>query len=109
MLSKREQKLRRYVKDGTEDWSNKNAKQYSRLYKRSNVTPYVHIMVYHVPEFIGRYKSLKMFSRQSLEKTMGLTRQAFMLKSNMILKQTYSNMTDAKVCFQNSSKSHEVM
>ena len=69
----------------------------------------MHIMVYHVPEFIGRYKSLKMFSGQSLEKTMDLTWQAFMLKSNMILKQTYSNMTDAKVCFQNGSKSYEDM
>ena len=39
-------------------------------------------MVYHVPEFIEKYKSLKVFSGQSLEKTMDLTRRAFMLKSN---------------------------
>lgn len=44
------------------------------LYKRSNITPYMHIMVYHVPEFIEKYKSLKMFSGQSLEKTIDLTR-----------------------------------
>ena len=36
-----------------------------RLYKRTNVTPYVHIMACHVPELIKKYKSLKMFSGQS--------------------------------------------
>jgi len=39
-------------------------------------------MVWHVPKIIKKYESLKIFSGQSLEKTMDLTQRAFMLKSN---------------------------
>jgi len=33
-------------------------------YKPHNVTPYMHIMAYHVPNFIRQYGSIKQFSCQ---------------------------------------------
>ena len=41
-------------------------------YSRTRVTPYMHIMVYHVPHFLDLYKTVKMFTGQGVEKTMTL-------------------------------------
>ena len=35
-------------------------------YKPSRVTPYMHIMAYHAPDFIRRYGNIKMFSCQGI-------------------------------------------
>ncbi len=35
-------------------------------YARSNVTPYMHAMVYHAPYFLTKYKSLEIFTGQGL-------------------------------------------
>ncbi|KAL5474608.1 hypothetical protein EMCRGX_G026580 [Ephydatia muelleri] len=36
-------------------------------YEKSHVTPYMHCMVYHVPECIRRYGNLRTFSGQGVE------------------------------------------
>ena len=37
-------------------------------YKRANVTPYMHAMVYHIPTFFEKYKTVKLFTGQGVEK-----------------------------------------
>lgn len=39
-------------------------------YKRVNVTPYMHAMVYHIPTFLQNYKTIKLFTGQGVGKTM---------------------------------------
>ena len=52
----------------SKDWVNLFLKlgkyPFSDGYQNSKVTPYIHIMVYHVPTFIDKYKSIKQFSSQ---------------------------------------------
>ena len=38
------------------------------LYQKSDVTPYMHAFVMHVPQFLRMYKSLTFFNQQGLEK-----------------------------------------
>jgi len=37
-------------------------------YDHKNITPYIHVMVFHVPEIMKKFKSLKIFSGQGVEK-----------------------------------------
>ena len=39
-------------------------------YRWLNVTPYMHAMVYHIPTFFMKYKSVKLFTGQGVEKIM---------------------------------------
>lgn len=39
-------------------------------YKKADVTPYMHALVYHVPLFMKKYKPVKPFTGQGVEKTM---------------------------------------
>ncbi len=51
-------------------------------YAKKNVTPYMHILVYHVPESIRQFGSIKVFTGQGLEKSMDVTRRIYMRKVN---------------------------
>ena len=42
--------------------------KFSEGYDRKSVTPYMHIMIYHVPYFLKKYRSLKQFTGQGVEK-----------------------------------------
>jgi hypothetical protein len=47
----------------------RNSSQYVRgLYCKEDVTPYMHAMVFHVPEFLQLYRGIRLFSCESLEK-----------------------------------------
>ena len=35
-------------------------------YQKKNVTPYMHCMVYHVPEMLKKYGNLRQFSGQGM-------------------------------------------
>ena len=37
-------------------------------YNKTRVTPYMHILVYHVPVFLKQYSTLKVFTGQGVEK-----------------------------------------
>ena len=41
---------------------------FTNIYQSKNVTPYMHIMVMHVPEFLIQYKNLVIFTQQGMEK-----------------------------------------
>lgn len=43
-------------------------KKFTSIYQSKNVTPYIHTMVMHVPEFLIKYKSLVIFTQQGMEK-----------------------------------------
>ena len=51
-------------------------------YKRANVTPYMHAMVYHVPIFFQKFKSVKVFTGQGVEKNNDFARNTVLNKSN---------------------------
>lgn len=51
-------------------------------YKRADVTPYMHSLVYHVPLFIKKYKSVKLFTGQGVEKNNDMARNIVLRKSN---------------------------
>ena len=43
-------------------------------YKRANVTPYMHAMVYHIPRFLEDYQTIKLFTGQGVEKNNDMAR-----------------------------------
>ncbi|CAB3981176.1 Hypothetical predicted protein, partial [Paramuricea clavata] len=51
-------------------------------YRRDNVTPYMHIMCYHVPVFIEKYGSIKQFTGQGVEKNNDDAKRMVFQKSN---------------------------
>ena len=42
--------------------------KFTSIYQSKNVTPYIHIMVMHIPEFLMKYKNLVIFTQQGMEK-----------------------------------------
>ena len=51
-------------------------------YQKSRVTPYMHIMVFHVLHFLTLYKTISTFSGQGVEKNNDVARSTVMKKSN---------------------------
>ena len=62
-------------------------------YQPKNVTPYLHVLVYHVPYFVGRYGSLIQFSGQGVEKTNDIVKQIHQARSSKI-----DATTEALIC-----------
>ena len=53
-------------------------------YQPSNVTPYLHVLLYHVPFFVSKYGSLSKFTGQGAEKTNDIIKQIHQSKSNKL-------------------------
>ncbi|CAB4030363.1 Hypothetical predicted protein [Paramuricea clavata] len=53
-------------------------------YNKSRVTPYLHIMVYHVPQFLRLFKTMRIFSGQGVEKNNDVARSTVLRKSNKL-------------------------
>ena len=51
-------------------------------YKRTNVTPHMHAMVYHIPKFFEAHKSVKLFTGQGVEKNNDMARSIVLHKCN---------------------------
>lgn len=51
-------------------------------YERPRVTPYFHMIAYHIPTFISKYGSLKQFTGQGVEKKNDTAKKIFFHKSN---------------------------
>lgn len=51
-------------------------------YAKVNVIPYMHLMVYHIPQFLQTFKSLKIFTGQGVEKNNDQARNIVLHKSN---------------------------
>ena len=41
---------------------------FKSIYQSKDVTPYMHILLYHVPEVLQRYGTIAIFNQQGLEK-----------------------------------------
>ena len=50
-------------------------------YRKKNVMPYMHIMVYHISKFLELYKTVKFFSGQGVERNNDLARNIVLNKS----------------------------
>ena len=57
-------------------------KQYVRCTDGEKLIPYVHIFVFHVPEFIEVYKNLNLYSMQALEKLNSITKSNYFKQTN---------------------------
>ena len=42
--------------------------KYKKVFFQNEITPYIHIFVYHLPEFVKRYKDINLFNTEGLEK-----------------------------------------
>jgi hypothetical protein len=51
-------------------------------YKKANVTPYIQAMVYHVPIFFQKFKTVKIFTGQGVEKNNDVAITTVLRKSN---------------------------
>ena len=51
-------------------------------YERKRVTPYMHIMVAHIPWFFKMYKAVKIFTGQGVERNNDVARSTVLRKSN---------------------------
>ena len=51
-------------------------------YERKRVTPYMHIMVGHIPWFFQMYKTVKIFTGQGIERNNDVARSIVLRKSN---------------------------
>ena len=51
-------------------------------YEKNRITPYMHIMVTHIPRFFELHKSVKIFTGQGVEKNNDMARGIILRKSN---------------------------
>ena len=51
-------------------------------YGKSNVTPYMHMLVYHVPKFLSDVHRMKIFTGQGVERTNDVVRSIYHKKCN---------------------------
>ena len=119
----------------SKDWVNLFLKlgkyPFSDGYQNSKVTPYIHIMVYHVPTFIDKYKSVKQFSSQgsyidkqilhfmhvgwtfifqALKKTMMWLRQSILrTATNGMLQQTFLETSIDCLSLETVQEGREIM
>ena len=68
------------------DTFRKDAKQwvlnFTMIYQSKNVTPYIHILAQHIPEFIQKYSNISQFAQQGLEKLNNQTTIDFVKSMN---------------------------
>lgn len=51
-------------------------------YERRRITPYMHIMVAHIPKFLEKYKNVKIFTGQGVERNNDVACSVILRKSN---------------------------
>jgi len=57
-------------------------KQFVKCTDGEKLTPYLHIFIFHVPEFISVYKNLNLYSMQALEKLNWITKSNYFRHTN---------------------------
>jgi len=67
-------------------WFNEQKKVFLEAYllinETNKITPYIHALFYHIPEFIQKYKNLSLFQTQSLEKLNDIRKIHYFRNSN---------------------------
>ena len=53
-------------------------------YHPKNITPYLHVLLYHVPHFLSKYGCLSKFSGQGVEKTNDIVKRIHLSKTNKL-------------------------
>lgn len=82
----------------------KDAKQwvlsFTAIYQSKNVTPYIHILSKHIPEFLHKYKNLNKFTQQGMEKLNDQTTLDFAKSTN----HNYHNLDALKQLMQKRNR-----
>ena len=65
-------------KERVNNWFTK----FCEMYQKRHVTPYIHVLVTHVPELLGRFGSIAQFSQQGLEKLNDMTTKSYFRSTN---------------------------
>ena len=60
------------------DW----VREFVTIYQTKHVTPYIHALAMHIPEFIRRYGNVSLFSQQGLEKLNDTTTRNYFRSTN---------------------------
>ncbi len=55
---------------------------YLRCTDNEKLTPYLHILVFHIPQFITEYKNLSLYCMQALERLNSVTKRNFFRQTN---------------------------
>jgi hypothetical protein len=76
------------IKNSTMDW----LKLYVRIFTQAEITPYIHIFVHHVYEFVLLYGNVNDFKLQGLEKYNDRTKKDYMQATNKHRKQDLLTM-----------------
>lgn len=69
-------------KEEIQEASKSFLEQFLKLYHTKHVTPYMHALVWHVPEFIQMYGTISSFTQQGLEKLNDKTTKDFFRSTN---------------------------
>ena len=69
-------------KEEIQDASKSFLEQFLKLYHTNHVTPYVHELVWHVPEFIQMYGNITPFTQRGLEKLNDKTTKDYFRSTN---------------------------
>ena len=56
--------------------------EFTAIYQTKNVTPYIHLMAMHIPEFLNKYGNLVLFTQQGMEKLNDQTSVDFARSTN---------------------------
>ena len=79
------------------DWVN----MFTSIYQKKDVTPYMHALAYHVPEFLKLYNGdLTIFNQQGLEKLNDITTQHFQRGTNHHDNSVLEQILQKHICLQ---------
>ena len=77
-----------FLKEKTREWKLK----FNICYNRSNYTPYIHLFVDHLHQFVALHGDINKFSCQGLEKTNHLNTKNYHLSSNRHMNVDHENL-----------------
>ena len=77
------------IKEETKHWLSK----FLQTYPENNITPYIHAFVFHLHEFVKKYKLINFFNLEGVEKRNDLIKYQIFSATNR-QKQTISRKTD---------------
>ena len=73
---------------------------FTNIYQAKHVTPYIHILAKHIPEFLQKYKNINQFTMQGMEKINDQTTLDFAKSTN----HNYHNLDALKQLMQKRNR-----
>ncbi len=71
-----------FDKERYDKYSKKWIDSYLEINEKKKITPYIHLFIHHIPEFVQKFKNLNLYSMQALEKLNSVTKTHFFFNTN---------------------------